>query len=136
MSNFSDIYLSVVALEAQNAFTILPRNTQGVIGQNVTLNCALSDNSYSLIWTNPAGANVYEKSSGILDGFEGQYLLEESGSSYNLVILNTDMNDAGRYTCYCATRSSSAYAEVILLGKRPNFLTENTNEIGNALVAC
>ena len=112
----------MVALEAQDAFTTLPRNTQGVIGQNVTLNCALSDPLDSLFWKDQDEINVYEKGRGILDGFEGQYLVEESGNNYNLVILNTDMNDAGRYTCYCATESSSALADVILIGKCPNFM--------------
>ena len=131
------MYISVVALDAQEeAFATLPRNTQGVIGQNVTLNCALANPGNILYWKNQLDANIYEKGTGILDGFEGQYLVEESGNSYNLIILNTEPNDAGRYTCNCATQSSSAVAEVILLGKCPNFLTENTNSIGNVLVAC
>ena len=112
------MYISVVLSEAQDAFTTLPKNTQGVIGQNVTLNCALAVATNSLIWRNPTDVSVYEKGNGILDGFEGQYHVEEgSSNSYNLVILNTDLNDAGRYTCYCGTQSSSAFAEVILLRK-------------------
>ena len=45
-------------------------------------------------------------------------MVEESGTSYNLVVLNAESNDAGRYTCHCLTMSSSALAEIILLGKK------------------
>ena len=102
---------------AQETFDELPVNTQGAIGQNITLNCALSDGTFSLFWSNPEGINVYEKGTGILPGFEGQYVVEEYGNCYNLVVLNAEMDDAGRYDCYCATMSLSALAEIILLGK-------------------
>ena len=101
----------------QNAFEELPINTVGIIGQNVKLNCTLSDGAFSLYWRNPDGYNVYEKGTGILQVFEGQYVVEEYGNSYNLVVLNAEVDDAGRYDCYCATMSSSALAEIILLGK-------------------
>ena len=101
----------------QDAFLELPVNTHGVIGQNVTLNCALSDPAHSLSWINPLGFNVYEKGFGVLPQFEGQYMVEENGKSYNLVVLNADVYDAGRYTCECASLSSSALAEIILIGK-------------------
>ena len=70
-----------------------------------------------MIWVNPNGVNVYEKGFGISPGFEGQYVVEENGNSYNLVVLNADQDDVGQYTCYCPTLSSSALAEIILLGK-------------------
>ena len=60
---------------------------------------------------------MYEKGFGILPGFEGQYVVEEYGNSYNLVVLNAEEDDAGRYDCHCATMSSLALAEIILLGK-------------------
>ena len=60
---------------------------------------------------------MYEKGRGILPGFEGQYLVEEYGNSYNLVVLNAAEDDAGRYACDCTTLTSSAFAEIILLGK-------------------
>ena len=103
---------------AQEAFDELPVNTQGAIGQNITLNCALSDGTFSLLWRNPEGIYVYEKGTGILPGFEGQYVVEEYGNIYNLVVLDAAEDDAGQYDCYCATMSSSALAEIILLGKQ------------------
>ena len=61
---------------------------------------------------------MYEKGTGLIPGFEGHYMVEEgSGNSYNLVVLNADVDDAGQYACYCATMFSSALAEIILLGK-------------------
>ena len=103
----------------QDAFTILPTNTAGTIGQNVTLNCALSNGGYSLIWRNPSGNNVYLKGIGITSGNEGQYIVEEeSGNRYNLVALNAAQDDARRYACDCPTVSSSALAEIILLGEK------------------
>ena len=45
----------------QDAFQVLPVNTQGAIGQNVTLNCELSDPSDSLYWRNPDVFIVYER---------------------------------------------------------------------------
>ena len=102
---------------AQDAFDELPANTQGTIGQNVTLNCALSDGAFSLYWSNPDGVVVYEKGFGIIPGFEGQYVVEENENSYNLVVINAAEDDAGQYTCHCATLVSSALAEIILLGK-------------------
>ena len=102
----------------QDAFTVLPTNTVGTIERNVTLKCALSNPVYSLFWINPSGNYVYEKGLGIFPGYEGEYVVKEgSGNSYNLVLLNADLNDAGRYTCLCATRTSSALTEIILLGK-------------------
>ena len=103
----------------QDAFTVLPTNTAGMIGQNVTLNCALSNGDYSLIWRNPSRNNVYLKGIGITSENEGHYLVEEgSGNNYNLVVVNADESDAGRYECDCPTVSSSALAEIILLGEK------------------
>ena len=104
-------------LKAQeDAFTVLPTNTKGVIGENVTLNCALTDGGNSLFWLNPDETYVFEKGTGILSPFEGQYGVQESGTNYNLVILNAAVDDAGQYACQCATKNTFAYAEVILLG--------------------
>ena len=113
----------------QGAFTVLPVNTVGTIGRNVTLKCALSDPVYSLSWINPSGNYVYEKGFGIIPGYEDQYLVEEEyANSYNIVVLNADLNDAGRYTCECSRLSSSASAEIILLGdKNTNLLRKGHN---------
>ena len=35
---------------------------------------------------------------------------------YSLVIIDADMEDAGQYGCHCATLSSTALAEMIMLG--------------------
>ena len=106
----------MVGLKAQeDAFTELPVNTQGVIGQNVTLNCALRNGVHSLFWQDQRGVNIYEKGIGILPGYEGQYVVEESGTNYNLVIINADQQDAGFHTCECASLSTSVVAAVILL---------------------
>ena len=91
----------------------------GTIGQNLTLNCALSEGAFSLSWMNPSGVTVCEKEFGINPGNEGHYLVEEgSENSYNLVILNTAVEDAGQYTCECKTLPSSALAEIVLLDKK------------------
>ena len=68
-------------------------------------------------WINPSGATVYQKGIGIVPGYEEQYMVEESGNNYNLIVVNADINDAGRYTCECRTVSSSTLAEIILLGR-------------------
>ena len=111
--------ISLLECATQDAFTVLPTNTVGMIGQKVTLNCALSNGGYSLIWRNPSGNNVYLKGIGITSGNEEHFMVEEgSGNSYNLVVLNADENDAGQYVCDCPTLSSLALAEIILLGKK------------------
>ena len=35
---------------------------------------------------------------------------------YSLVVIDADMEDAGQYGCHCATLSSTALAEIIMLG--------------------
>ena len=99
-------------VRAENAFTERPTNTAGVIGENVTLNCALSDRTSPLHWINPSGVSVFKKRLGITPGNEGQYMVDESEERYNLVVLNTEVNDAGQYECQCGslTSSSSAFA--------------------------
>ena len=59
---------------------------------------------------------MYRKGFGITPEGEGQYLVEEYGNSYsyNLVVINADLSHDGRHEC--ETSSSSAFAEVILLG--------------------
>ena len=99
---------------AQEAFDELPINTAGIIGKNVTLNCALSNKDYSLQWVNPDTDVVYRKAFGVTSGNEGDYVVEENGNSYNIVVLNAAQDDAGQYEC--RTNSSSAFAQVVLLG--------------------
>ena len=106
-------------VRAENAFTERPTNTAGTIGQNVTLNCAVSDRGNSVAWLNPSSHIVYEKEIGITPGNEGHYVVERGiGKSYHLVVLNTEVDDAGQYECRCGRLTSlfSAFAEVILLG--------------------
>ena len=111
-------FVATKCLSQQDTFTILPTNTHGTRGENVTLNCALSNGSYALSWMNPDGITVFQKRSGISPGLEGDYDIElGNGNRYSLIIINAAPGDAGRYTCFCWTVSSSALAEVILLGK-------------------
>ena len=111
------MYISVVGLKAQDGLATVPKNTVGVTGQNITLNCALTDpDSSTLDWINSAGVTVYQDRLGVLPEYENEYYVEPNSPSHNLVILNADQNDAGRYTCLCSTRSSSALAEVIIIG--------------------
>ena len=84
------------------------------MGQNVTLNCAVSSKYYSFQWVNPDSDVVYRKASGVTSGNEGDYVVEENGNSHNLVVLDAAMGDAGEYKC--KVNSSSAFAHVILLG--------------------
>ena len=66
---------------------------------------------------NPDRLTVYDKRFGITPGLEGGYDVKlGDGNRYSLIIINAAPGDAGRYTCYCWTVSSSASAEVILLG--------------------
>ena len=59
---------------------------------------------------------MYVEAVAITPGGEGHYLVEGSGNSHNLVVLNAGQEDAGQYTCDCRFVSSSALAEIILLG--------------------
>lgn len=73
---------TLIDLAPTDAFTVLPQNTYGILGANVTLDCELSNSGYTLSWKNPDGANVYEKGFGVLPGFEGQYDVTEDGDRY------------------------------------------------------
>ena len=98
-------------ITAQDALAEIPVNTAGIIGQNVTLNCTVSNKYYSFQWVNPDSDVVYNKVCGVT---EEDYAVEENGNSHNLVVLDAAMGDAGEYEC--RTNSSSAFAQVILLG--------------------
>ena len=37
---------------------------------------------------------------------------------YSLVVIDADIEDAGQYGCHCGTLSSTALAEMIMLGNR------------------
>ena len=91
----------------------LPVNTAGIIGQNVTLNCTVSNKYYSFQWENPDSNVVYRKASGVTSGNEEYYVVEENGNSHNLV-LDAAEDDAEQYKC--KVNSSAAFAQVILLG--------------------
>ena len=101
-------------ITAQDVFNELPVNTAGIIGQNVTLNCAVSNKYYSLQWVNPDSDVVYRKASGVTSGNEEYYVVEENGNSHNLVVLDAAEDDAEQYKC--KVHLSAAFAQVILLG--------------------
>ena len=65
---------------------------------------------------------MYEKRSGITPEGDGQYVVEEYGNGYNLIVLNADASDDETYEC--KTISSFAFAEVILMGN-VNIFTES-----------
>ena len=104
---------TVSFITAQDAFAEVPVNTAGGLGQNVTLNCALSDDAQSLTWSLQDGPTIFRKDEGIVPGLEEYYAVV---GSYNLVALNASENQAGQYECECGTLFQSVLAEMILLG--------------------
>ena len=93
----------------------MPRNTYGVVGQNITLDCA-SPPPNQRVWYRPDGATVADNLQGIYPGYETQYAYQTSQRDV-FVILEAALNDAGQYRCQNLQGNINAYAEVIVLRK-------------------
>ncbi len=106
----------------QIPFEIMPANTFGVEGQNITLTCAI-DRSVVFYWKNPFGDRVAQNevgdTGGVADGFENDYALVQNFgiNSWSLVIINAGPTDAGQYECEVPIPTYSAFAEVFVMSK-------------------
>ena len=99
-----------------NPFSVQPTNTYGIVGRNVTLQCGMADGALT-VWVQSDGQSVAESVSGVYSVFENKYALTNQGNTYTLTLMNAALTDAGQYNCNSPPKSSTAYAEIIMLGK-------------------
>ena len=109
-------FLSVARSWGQtNPFSVQPKNTYGIVGQNVTLQCEVTDGTQTF-WIQADGKTVADSISGVYDTFKDKYTLTNQGTTYTLTLMNGVLDDAARYGCNSQYHSSTAYAEIIMLG--------------------
>ena len=64
----------------------------------------------------PDGNNVADSQNGVYPHFEREYAFSEANNAYSLIVLGAESDDAGQYMCNSLVHTSSAYAEIIMLG--------------------
>lgn len=96
--------------QSDGQFTAMPVNTYGVVGQNITLDCASSG---LRLWYRegvPIGSTDNDKP---ID--DTKYAFRNSKNT--LVIMSAALNDGVQFSCQDFLGSAYAYAQVIVLRK-------------------
>ena len=111
-------FLFSVARSCANPFSVQPINTYGIVGQNVTLQCSITNDPLT-IWNQPGVAGevpVADSVSGVYPAFKNKYTLTKEENRYTLTLMNAVLTDGGQYSCYSPPHNSKACAEIIILG--------------------
>ncbi len=97
-------------------YTVMPQNSYGLVGNETTLLCAVPADSTSIVqWWNNSGVQITR---GELSLYPDKYAVSSSPTgTYNLIILDVNLSDAGQYHCRLDTENIRAFAELIVLGE-------------------
>ena len=97
-------------------YTLMPQNSYGLVGNDTTLLCAVHADSTSQVqWWNNSGVQI---TSGEKSLYPDKYaVISHPPGTYNLIILDVNLSDAGQYHCRLDTDNVRAFAELIVLGE-------------------
>ena len=89
--NFSDL--------VNGEFNITPKNTCGILGEMIQLNCSLKRSDVIQNWIGPDDKYI-SRDLDVDENYKNKYVID---GKYNLQILNFTFADAGTYKCEDST---------------------------------
>ena len=89
-------------------------NTAVTVGEDVAMSCEIDMNSSAGLWTLD---KLFKRQQIQATNFPRHKVSSPHSNCTNLSINSTEMNDAGRYTCFNSATLMSYSAELIVIGK-------------------
>lgn len=128
--------LWILIVGGNSKITAKPVDTEVKVGDSTYFNCSISDPSADISWFHhPVGKRTdhhqYVYTAGqLISPYDRRFRIDKqiSAGSFNLVLLNAQLSDAGLYVCQNGGANSAVYAELIVIEADPTCATN----IGNS----